>query len=100
MSSRFRPFDSLSDPDIRGRKLTQWEVVGATYFVTFRLADSIPAGARRELENTERAWLRAHGLHDRAEITRLPPQAQQQFRPVLSRASTSIWTQAMVLSPS
>jgi REP element-mobilizing transposase RayT len=86
MSSRFRPFDSLSDPDIHLRKLPHWEAEGATYFVTFRLADSIPAGARRELENTERAWLRAHGLRDHAEITRLHPHAQQQYRSMLSRA--------------
>jgi putative transposase len=80
MSPQFQNFDALASPQIRHRKLPHWEVPGATYFITFRLADSIPIGVRRELKDLERAWLRAHGLRDCAELSRLPAQQQQQYR--------------------
>lgn len=42
MSSEFRPFNPRGPLGIRRRRLPHWEQPGATYFVTFRLADSLP----------------------------------------------------------
>jgi menaquinone-specific isochorismate synthase len=37
------------DLTIRNRRLPHWEINGAVYFVTFRLADSLPKRARQEI---------------------------------------------------
>ena len=38
----FRGFDEFADVEITRRRLPHWQQEAATYFVTFRLADSIP----------------------------------------------------------
>ena len=40
--------------------LPHWQQEGAAYFITFRLADSIPASLRRQWEEERAAWLRYH----------------------------------------
>ncbi len=40
---------------------------GCTYFVTFRLADSIPEGVLREWRSHRRRWLDARGIDQRSE---------------------------------
>ncbi|MDQ3314254.1 MAG: carbamoyl-phosphate synthase large subunit, partial [Verrucomicrobiota bacterium] len=42
------------------RNLPHWEQTGATYFVTFRLADSVPASLRSEWKHELAAWLVHH----------------------------------------
>jgi REP element-mobilizing transposase RayT len=44
------------------RHLTHWRQDGATYFVTFRLADSLPQGKLRELESLKREFAARHGI--------------------------------------
>src|SRR5436190_1623520 len=61
----FRPFNPDGDLRIYVRNLPHWRQRGATYFVTFRLDDSIPAGVLAAwLENRQR-WYHAHGLDPR-----------------------------------
>jgi REP element-mobilizing transposase RayT len=43
------------------RRLPHWRQHGATYFVTFRLADSLPKARLRELELAKQAWVQRHG---------------------------------------
>ncbi len=40
--------------------LPHWQQKGATYFITFRLADSIPAHLRAQWEDERATWLRLH----------------------------------------
>ncbi len=40
------------------RHMPHWRQAGATYFVTFRLADSIPENRLRELESLKKDWER------------------------------------------
>jgi len=42
------------------RNLPHWRQAGATYFVTFRLGDSLPQGKLRELERFRIEWERNH----------------------------------------
>jgi REP element-mobilizing transposase RayT len=42
------------------RNLPHWRQAGATYFVTFRLGDSLPQDKLRELEGFKREWERRH----------------------------------------
>ena len=54
----FIGFDELLDVDITRRQLPHWRQQQKTYFVTFRLADSIPATKLSELESEREAWLK------------------------------------------
>jgi len=64
-------FNLLAPPDFRGldehlplkvyhRHLPHWRQDGATYFVTFRLADSLPQVKVRELQEMRREWEAKH----------------------------------------
>ena len=44
------------------RCLPHWRRDGSTYFVTFRLADSIPRAILENWRHERRTWLAAHGL--------------------------------------
>jgi REP element-mobilizing transposase RayT len=44
------------------RHLPHWRQDGATYFVTFRLADSLPQGKLRELESHKGEFAARHGI--------------------------------------
>jgi putative transposase len=48
------------------RHLPHWRQPGATYFVTFRLADSLPQSKLDELESIRREWDRRVGGSERA----------------------------------
>jgi putative transposase len=52
------------------RHLPHWRQDGATYFVTFRLADSLPQSKLDELAAIKEAWERRHPRHTRG--TALP----------------------------
>jgi len=52
----FQGFDSSGKVRIYTRHLPHWRQEGATYFVTFRLADSLPAGRIRELAYLREQW--------------------------------------------
>ena len=41
-------------------RLPHWQQDGRTYFITFRLADSIPAALARDFDFEKRTWLNAH----------------------------------------
>jgi REP element-mobilizing transposase RayT len=51
-------------------RLPHWQQASATYFVTFRLADSIPSQLRSQWANEREAWLRFHREPWSAEIER------------------------------
>ena len=50
MASEFQPFDPRRGFHSTHRNLPHWSLAGATYFVTFRLADALPAEVRTRLE--------------------------------------------------
>lgn len=52
----FRGFDESAPVKIYYRNLPHWRQTGATYFVTFNLADALPANKRRELAAMRREW--------------------------------------------
>jgi valyl-tRNA synthetase len=54
----FVGFDEFADIDITRRNLPHWQQSGKTYFVTFRLADSIPATKLSELESERESWIK------------------------------------------
>ena len=54
----FRERDEL---EISRRNLPHWEQDGATYFVTMRLADSVPESVLADWNRERTSWLSAHG---------------------------------------
>ena len=50
-------YDPLGETKKYHNNLTHWEQDNATYFITFRLADSIPAEAIRKLNLKRESWL-------------------------------------------
>ena len=79
MRPRFRPFAELGRIQMRRRNLPHWEYPGATYFLTFRLHDSLPAGLLRELQIQREAWLRAHKLQGQRDLDRLDPDLHKEY---------------------
>jgi REP element-mobilizing transposase RayT len=58
----FVPFDENRAVRIYRRNLPHWRQHDATYFVTFRLGDSIPKAKLREWDYEKQKWLAARGL--------------------------------------
>jgi Rad3-related DNA helicase len=54
----FTPFDPDAPVGIYGRHLPHWRQAGTTYFVTFRLADSIPQAKLGQWEREMTEWLK------------------------------------------
>ncbi|MGI8603877.1 MAG: carbamoyl-phosphate synthase large subunit, partial [Verrucomicrobiales bacterium] len=50
----------LEPVEVAERRLPHWAKPGATYFVTFRLADALPAPLLRQWENELENWLAHH----------------------------------------
>jgi REP element-mobilizing transposase RayT len=56
----FHGFDPLEEVNIAHRRLPHWRQSGATYFITFRLADSLPQSLLRQWRHERAIWLRWH----------------------------------------
>jgi len=56
----FTPFDPSAPVARYGRYLPHWRQPGATYFVTFRLGDSVPAVKLKQWEHELKTWLEKH----------------------------------------
>ena len=53
----FNPYAEIRHTENR---LPHWQQSGAVYFITFRLADSIPNNLREDWERDREAWLNVH----------------------------------------
>jgi REP element-mobilizing transposase RayT len=53
-------FDPFAPVEIRHRNLPHWTQAGVTYFVTFRLADSLPQEKLEQLRSEREHWLKTH----------------------------------------
>jgi putative transposase len=58
--SELQFFNPYADIRHTENRLPHWQQNGAAYFVTFRLADSVPISLRNEWENERDGWLRVH----------------------------------------
>ncbi len=59
-----KQFSGYLDPsievDVSERHLPHWQLNGGLYFVTWRLADSLPQNLLRQWSEEKRVWLRKH----------------------------------------
>jgi REP element-mobilizing transposase RayT len=56
----FHGFDPYGEVNIARRRLPHWRQSGATYFITFRLADSLPQSLLHQWQHERAIWLRWH----------------------------------------
>ena len=75
----FQPFEREADRSEYRRHLPHWAQPGCTYFVTFRLGDSLPVVTLDRWRAERTTWLRAHGLQDPAEVVQLPEPERREF---------------------
>ncbi|MGI8431963.1 MAG: carbamoyl-phosphate synthase large subunit, partial [Chthoniobacterales bacterium] len=59
-SATFRSLDPQGELTQRRRNLPHFEQPGATYFVTFRLGDSVPQSLLQEWREEQQNWLKHH----------------------------------------
>jgi REP element-mobilizing transposase RayT len=73
----FKPFNGEAEVHHhRQGRLPHWRQWGVTYFVTARLADSVPAVVRDEWQQRRDAWLAAHGV---SEPEALPDEQRHEY---------------------
>jgi len=58
--SELRFFNPYAEIRHTGSRLPHWQQQGTVYFVTFRLADSIPSRLHDQWQNEREAWLKIH----------------------------------------
>lgn len=58
----FRGFDQHGEVVIARRRLPHWRQIGVAYFITFRLADSVPQPLLRQWRDERTIWLLWHPL--------------------------------------
>jgi len=64
---------------VHRQNLPHWRQDRVTYFVTFRLADSLPVEKLRAWREEREIWLRVHGLSDPSTVSSLPEEKQREF---------------------
>lgn len=87
----FRGFDESGPLTIYTRLLPHWRQPGATYFVTFHLADSIPEGKRRELVALKEEWERRCPRPDDAQRAEHDRAVFQKIETWLDDGSGACW---------
>jgi REP element-mobilizing transposase RayT len=85
----FELFDPKGELRITAGNLPHWFQPGATYFVTFRTADSIPKAVSDLWHRRRRDWLQRHGIPPanpawRSELDRLPLHLVREFHDTFS----------------
>ena len=75
----FTPFQPDAETHIQRGKLPHWRQWGATYFVTARLADSVPTGVAADWRHRRDVWLSAHGIRTADEIPQLTDAQRHEY---------------------
>jgi putative transposase len=75
----FQPFDPRTETRVHRERLPHWRQWGATYFVTARLADSIPREVAEAWREERDAWLRGIGLEAQEGFSRLDETIREDY---------------------
>jgi len=70
VSSTIKCYDPLEESGKHRRNLPHWQQDGRTYFITYRLADSLPAEKLVQLRKERDAWLAEHPQPRSPEVDR------------------------------
>lgn len=75
----FQPFDPDRETSIYHRNLPHWDQPGVTYFITFRLADSLPTNVLQQIAQERQRWLHAHALSSVEELANQPDSLRWEY---------------------
>lgn len=75
----FSSFDPQAELHVHRENLPHWRQRGTTYFVTARLADSLPQKVLEGWTNRRNAWLAGHGASSADAIGSLSEELRQEF---------------------
>ena len=75
----FRPFNSNEKVQRHYGKLPHWQQCGTTYFITSRLADSLPTRVLDHWKNLRDAWLDAHGITSTKHLDQLTEEQRHAY---------------------
>ena len=81
----FRFYDPATTASVKKGHLPHWEQEGATYFITWRTADSIPREKAEYWDRLREEWLRDHQINPadpdlRKKIEEMPDDLRRDFR--------------------
>ena len=79
MADQFQPLNLFSEVDIYSLQLPHWRQAGVTYFVTWRLADSLPQSKLLQLQAERAAWFHVHGIEAPGQLETLPKDQRQEY---------------------
>ncbi len=83
----FQPYDPRGETVITRQNLPHWQQAGVTYFVTSRLADSLPQSLLTAWRRDRDAWLRTRGLVRVEDLGALEYRQRQEYQ----RKFTARW---------
>lgn len=75
-----KPFDPEAEKRVYRRRLPHWRQDGVTYFVTFRLADSLPRSLVEQWKAERLEWLARHGIAALKDVDQLSHRDRYEFR--------------------
>jgi hypothetical protein len=81
----FKPFDPAAETRKYRNHLPHWRQPGVTYFVTARLADSIPQTTLQIWMNERDVWLRVNGCTSTSDVETLPEWKRKEFHKINQR---------------
>ena len=82
-------YNSAAPVTIHDKHLPHWRQDGVLYFVTSRLADSMPQDKLLQWQESRNSWLKSHSLCEVGQVKQLPDAEQHEFH----RLFTSLWHQ-------
>jgi Rad3-related DNA helicase/REP element-mobilizing transposase RayT len=95
----FSPFDPQAPVAVYGGHLPHWSQEGCTYFVTFRLGDSIPQEKLRQWERERNAWLKEHPEpHSESDLREYHEQFTERFHHWLDAGAGECWLRRPAIS--
>jgi len=78
-------FDKNAETEIHARNLPHWSQKGVAYFLTFRLADSIPDSAKEKIREDRENWFNKYKISDPSELKKLPKLIQFEYHKLFSK---------------
>lgn len=72
----FQPYSQFAPTRITQQNLPHWRQEGTTYFVTCRMADSVPSNIAAEWRQKRDEWLGNHGVNEPSD---LPPEFRLEY---------------------
>ena len=76
----FKPFNPNEAVHNHRKKLPHWRQWGTTYFITSRLADSLPSHVLAEWRKLRDVWLADHGITSAQQLDQLPEDQRHAYQ--------------------